>query len=260
MAKLLHQIVQISDCHLFYDIKQSLLGVNPYESLLATLALIKTEKPDLSLLLISGDLSQDDSKSSYQLLLDIFKKELFPIYAVPGNHDDLTIMNTLFPKKHILLDQWQIILLNSQKTGFVEGLLADSELQFLKDCLEKYPKHNAIVMFHHQPMPVKDKWLDNIGLKNADVFWNTIEPFKNVKAVLFGHVHQEFNGTKESIACYGVPSTCIQFKRNRKDFALDNIPPGFRWIELYDDGTLKTGVTRLSKYIGTFEKDAKGYE
>ena len=80
-----------------------------------------------------------------------------------------------------------------------------------------------------------------------------------MKAVLFGHAHQEFAGEKNGVACYGAPSTCIQFKRNCEDFALENIPPGYRWIDLYEDGTLKTGICRLAKYIGVFEKDAKGY-
>ena len=39
------------------------------------------------------------------------------------------------------------------------------------------------------------------------------------------------------------PSTCAQFLPGSEFFALDERPPGMRWIELYDDGSIETEVS-----------------
>lgn len=108
-------------------------------------------------------------------------------------------------------------------------------------------------------MPVGVTWLDKLGLTNADELWLTLSQYPQVHTVLFGHVHQEHQGEKNGIHYYSTPSTCIQFKRNAVDFALEKLPPGYRWIDLYPNGDLKTGVYRVANYIGSFESEAKGY-
>ena len=42
------------------------------------------------------------------------------------------------------------------------------------------------------------------------------------------------------------PSTCMQFKPGSKDFALDDLAPGYRRIELFADGRIDTEVLRLA--------------
>lgn len=260
MAKILYTIIQISDCHLFSDKKQSLLSVKTYESLSAIVALIQLKQPEAEIIIVSGDISQDDSPQSYENFIEIMKSLNVSMNAVPGNHDNSTMMKILFPIKSIILESWQIILLNSQKPHFVKGFLDEDELKFLENKLASHSNLFSIIFFHHQPIRVDSVWLDKIGLSNSEDFWERLTSFPNVKAVFFGHVHQEFIGKNKNVPCYGAPSTCFQFKANHNDFALENIPPGFRWIDLYDDGTIKTGITRLDRYIGIFEKDAKGYE
>ena len=41
------------------------------------------------------------------------------------------------------------------------------------------------------------------------------------------------------------PSTCIQFAPLSKEFKIDALSPGYRWLELFDDGAISTGVQRL---------------
>ena len=38
------------------------------------------------------------------------------------------------------------------------------------------------------------------------------------------------------------PSTCAQFLPNSDDFALDVRSPGYRWLELSDNGAMHTKV------------------
>ncbi|MBV8802170.1 MAG: 3',5'-cyclic-AMP phosphodiesterase [Gammaproteobacteria bacterium] len=259
------RIVQMSDLHIFADKEKSLLGVETHKSLSAVIDLIKTDPVSPDIILLTGDLSQDNSEKSYLNIIDLFQELPAPVYCLPGNHDDIDIMTRFFPQrnisdlKNIVLDHWQIILLNSQKTGAVEGFLDELQLEFMQECLKKYPMHHAIIAFHHQPIMVGSAWLDNLGLKNADVFWDILKSFPQVKTILFGHVHQAFTGQKNGINIYSTPSTCIQFKPNVADFALDPLPPAYRWMDLKSNGELETGIIRCANYIGQFDENAKGY-
>lgn len=259
------RLAQISDIHLFADKHKSLLGVKTYDSFVAILNHLKSNKQQPDHIIISGDLSQDYTKESYVHLINLLTELAQPIYFIPGNHDQPELIEQFFPQKnisklkHIILDDWQLILLNSQKRNEVYGFFEKNQLDFLEKCLKQYPQHRAIIIFHHQPILIGSHWLDQLGLTNADEFWSLLKKFSNVHTIFFGHVHQEHEGSKQNIKYYSTPSTCIQFKTNSDKFSLENIPQGYRWIDLYPDGQLKTGILRLDHYVGEFQKDAKGY-
>lgn len=260
------RIVQISDIHLCADPEQELLGVKTYESFSAVLDLLKKDKKTPDIVIISGDMSQDHTEQSYKNMIYLLKDFKMPIYFVAGNHDDTAIMDKVFPinnilsDKNIIFDKWNIILLNSQIPGRVHGRLDASQIEFMKQCLKKYPDHKAILIFHHQPIPVGCSWLDEYTIANADEFWETLKQYPHVKAIFFGHVHQVHEGCKQGVNYYSTPATCIQFMTNHDDFALEKLNPGYRWIELSANGEISTGVYRTAKYIGEFQANAKGYK
>lgn len=259
------RIIQISDTHLYADPLKALLGVPSQKSLEAVIQLLQKEAGPIDLILHSGDLSQDGSEASYIRLAEMLKIFNVPVYCVPGNHDNAKVMNVLYPRetisnhKHIVLKNWHMILLNSQKPGAVEGYLDSTQLQYLQHCLQAYPEHQAVIVFHHQPVPVGAQWLDNLGLTNADEFWETISHYPKVNTILFGHVHQEFERTVNGVYCCSPPATCFQFKRQQDTFGLEDLPQGYRWVHLYENGRVESGVKRLAHYIGEFDAQAKGY-
>ncbi len=265
MEKTPFRIIQISDTHLFSDADKSLIGVPTQKSLAAVLDLVKQKAGTFDMILHSGDLTQDYQSSSYLRLAEMLSIFNVPIYCVPGNHDDPEMMTKIYPYEKMLNDKqiikgnWQLILLDSHKKDAVEGFLHASQLAFLEDCLQKYPKHHAIAVFHHQPIPVGCHWLDQLGLTNSEEFWKITARYPQLKTVLFGHVHQQFEQEINGIKCYATPSTCFQFKRKQNDFGIEDLPPGFRWLHLYDDGHIETAVERVDHYVGKFEKNTKGY-
>lgn len=259
------RLIQVSDIHLYEKNELDLLGVRTEESFQAVLDLIKSDPKSSDLVILSGDLTQDASPIAYRRVAELVSTLNLPVYCVPGNHDDSEVMSKIYPiekvtnQRSILLKEWQIILLDSHKHRCVEGYLARDQFEFLQNALESHPKHHAMIVLHHQPIPVGSAWLDKIGLTNADELWSFLAKYPQVRTILFGHVHQEHQGTKNGISYYSLPSCCIQFKPNCKDFTLDPIPPGYRWVELYPNGQVKTGVCRLPHYIGKFDASAKGY-
>lgn len=259
------RVVQISDIHLYANKERTLLGVNTHDSFSAVLGLLKSATTLPDLVLLTGDLAQDHSEMAYQHVVEAFKTLSIPVYYVPGNHDDVNLMARILPSttisnlKHIVLDPWQFILLDSQKPNAVEGHLNRTQLDFLEDCLQMYPTQRAVIVLHHQPVSVGATWLDKLGLTNAAELWAILACYSQVHTILFGHVHQEHEGEKNGITYFATPSTCIQFKGNCVNFALEELPPAYRCIDLYPNGTLKTTVCRASRYIGVFDAEAKGY-
>lgn len=260
------RIVQISDLHLFADKQQELLGVKTFDSFVAVVDLIRADKTPPEMIIVSGDMAQDHLKQAYCNMADILNQFSIPIYFVVGNHDNAMIVDQLFPLKNILsaknivFDEWNLILLNSQIPGSVAGNLDTSQMDYMQACLKRYPTHHAMVIFHHQPIPVGSAWIDQYVLQNSDEFWDTVKKYPQLKIILFGHVHQVHEGQKQGVHYYSVPATCIQFMRNKDDFALENLNPGYRWIDLLSEGKFETGVVRIPHYIGRFEATAKGYE
>ncbi len=55
------------------------------------------------------------------------------------------------------------------------------------------------------------------------------------------------------------PSTCVQFKPNSDDFALDTCSPGWRELELHADGRFETRVKRLEVGVFVPNFDSNGY-
>ena len=69
-----------------------------------------------------------------------------------------------------------------------------------------------------------------------------------LRALVFGHAHQEAAGSVHGLPVYGVPSTCFQFLPRSESFSVDTLPPGYRWLRLMPEGDVHTQVQRVSDF------------
>lgn len=261
------KVLQFTDTHFYKDGSGKLLGVDTSASFseVYKLALANRGVPDFYL--ITGDLSQDETEESYNRLSVALSNAGAPCFFLPGNHDRRKEMTRglIHEKSHfdacrqIIRGNWQIVLLDSQIEGEVGGRLDKCELDFLKNCLEEHPDLHTLVCLHHHPVPMGAKWLDQIGVENGKEFLAFVDNYPSVKAILWGHVHQEFNGRHNQKLLMATPSTCVQFKAASDDFGVDAVPPGYRWLELDPDGTIRSGVVRTDKVAGGLELSSAGY-
>jgi Icc protein len=251
--------------HLFGDPEQTLLGVNTEATYKAVLDLALERHPQPDMICLTGDMSQDETIPAYERLGKSLLPYHCPKYWIPGNHDDIDYINKVYQhynilnQKHMILDHWQIIMLDSKKLNAVEGYLDDDQFELMEESLGTYPEHHTLIFMHHHPVPVGSHWLDNLMLTNAERFWEFIREFKNIRAVICGHVHQEFESQTQGVAFYSTPSTCFQFKRNSARFGVEPLMPGYRTIQLFADGTLKTAVHRLETFALNLDPDLGGY-
>ena len=257
------KFIQITDTHLFSNKNGELLGMNTQASLNAVLECIANEEDDFDFFLCTGDLSQDGSVSSYNRFKTNLSKLGKKQFWLPGNHDNLQNMrnasNNCEIQSVLNLGKWQIVLLNTQVQGTVFGQLAEEELILLEQALSVEPKLYTLVAMHHHLQNVNCEWLDTQKIKNGHELLKIVSKYNNVRVLLCGHVHQESDESRENLRFISTPSTCFQFKPQSDSFALDSLGPGYRWVELYDNGRINTGVRRSKNFYYDIKNTTSGY-
>ena len=261
------RIVQITDPHLFQDTNGELLGINTQASFSQVLSEIQQQQYDYDLVLATGDLVQDNSDEGYlRFRQDVKALNNKMVFWIPGNHDfqpkmfEILKEETVSAKKHILLgDKWQILLLDSQVQGVPHGQLEAEELDWLKLKLQEHPERYSLVVLHHHLLSTGSAWLDQHNLRNANELAEVLAPFKHVKALLYGHIHQQVDSEWLGYQVMATPSTCIQFKADSNTFALDIVQPGWREIDLHADGHIETRVKRIQQASFLPNMQVEGY-
>ncbi|MBT4256949.1 MAG: 3',5'-cyclic-AMP phosphodiesterase [Gammaproteobacteria bacterium] len=261
-------IVQITDTHLYGGNNGTLLKMNTRESYDHVIKLIQTREKAIDCILATGDIAQDASKEAYQEFLESISCFDTTTRWIPGNHDNATTMaevasGTSACEKIIQINNWMIILLDSSILGQVHGTLASSELEFLKQSLASAEENAAVehclVCLHHNPVPGNAGWMKDIGLNNGAAFFKVLKKSSKAGTVLYGHIHQQLDFQHQGIRCLCSPSSCIQFKSNVTNLALDKLNPGYRWLKLYTDGRVETEVVRVSGEIFEADFSSPGY-
>lgn len=226
-------------------------GVNTDDTLVATLAhaLANPRRPDL--VLATGDLVQDETRAGYERFRELLGSLSLPVYCLPGNHDDPALMREVLSKAPFRFcgvaghGAWTLVMLNSCARGDDGGVLAPEDLDLLERTLAHDERAHCLIALHHQPVPMGSRWLDSVPLRNADEFLAICDRHPRLRGILWGHVHQASDRERRGVRLLSTPSTCAQFKPASATFALDTRPPGYRWLDLHEDGSIDSTVVWL---------------
>ncbi|TLP61710.1 MULTISPECIES: 3',5'-cyclic-AMP phosphodiesterase [Pseudomonas] len=255
-------VVQLTDAHLFADPAGTLLGLNTRDSLTHVIGQVRREQSRIDLLLCTGDLSQDASSASYEAFRDLTAVLGAPSRWLPGNHDEALAMNQVAPELVQAVTDigaWRVVMLDSAVVGATFGWLADEQLAALDQALATADGRHCLLCCHHQPVDIGCAWMAPIGLRNADALLARVGTYPQVKAVLWGHVHQPWDQLRQGVRYLATPSTCIQFTPGSEDFKVSEEQPGYRWLRLHEDGQIETGVERARDFVVTLDFDSPGY-
>jgi Icc protein len=240
----------MTDPHLYADHAGRLRGVETLSALLAVVEHARRHHWPCDGVLATGDLVQDDA-GGYATFREVFDRIGVPVYCLPGNHDDLPAMRAALAAAPYQIGgtvrngAWQLVLLDSCIDGSAGGHFSQTSLEALDRALSEGHNLHTLVCLHHQPIPMRSLWLDQVGLENAAEFLAVLDRHRNVRGVLWGHVHQAYDGDRDGVLFMSTPATCAQFLPGSEHFALDQRPPGYRWLELAPDGTISTRVVWL---------------
>ena len=173
------QILQITDPHLYgsADGQAARRGdrFEPARVLDDAFAAV----PDYAAMLVTGDLVQDDP-AGYLRFRSIFgeshaARAVHPRQSRRAGGDARANSRTRRSRSaaRSRRARWQFIMLDSYDPGQVGGRLAAAELARL-DAALAVPTH-TMVCLHHHPIAMGSRWLDGIGLANADEFWRIVD-------------------------------------------------------------------------------------
>ncbi|MCW4149484.1 metallophosphoesterase [Halomonas sp. 18H] len=245
------RLIQVSDCHLHADPAARSRTGNPYRQWCRVLDEVARYQPDM--LLVTGDISQDDSRASYVLAERELARLACPWYWLPGNHDVPALMQQFqAPQARIELGAVDMLLLNTQVVGEAHGRLGPERLAALDAELSRSQRAPLVAM-HHPPLAVGSAWIDALGLVDAAEFWEVLAAHEPVAAIFCGHVHQAVD-TRQAlprgeVPVHACPSTSDQFLPGSRAFAVDSEAlPGFRIIDLPPsaaNGAVSTRVVRV---------------
>jgi Icc protein len=259
------ELVQVTDTHLGFRPGGTLLGMDTDSALQTVLARVRRDHPGAHALLATGDLADNGSPAAYERLGSYLDAVTARHFWLPGNHDLRPSMVAVAGEQRLpgelRAGNWQVLLLDSQLPGRVGGELGAAELARLEEALARAAAEQlyTLVCLHHQPVPVGCAWLDEQRVSDADQLFALLERAAGARALLWGHVHQEFDRRRGSLRLLCTPSTCVQFRPGQASFSVDDAAPGFRWLKLHPDGRIDSAVTRVEVGLPV-DVDSRGYQ
>ena len=247
------RIVQLTDLHLQASSKALYKGVNADAHFLQCLEWLSGNQCDL--LLLTGDLAHGASPASYARLQGYLADIGIPWLWLPGNHDDAQQMLAVSDQavdqvRQVELADWRLLILDTTYApdGKGSGSVSPVHMQHLQQQLEVQQDKPVLLVMHHNPIPVNSAWQDEIMLGNSQEFNQLVTAYSQVKAVVFGHVHQPIDRVERGVRYLATPATSVQFLAQQDSFMVQaECGPGLRIIDLLDANGLQTQVVNLPK-------------
>ncbi|WP_394200668.1 phosphodiesterase [Shewanella waksmanii] len=160
-------------------------------------------KPNIDLVLITGDLTEDGHLAEYKLLKSCLEQLSMPYFIIPGNHDRRQNLIKEFSElsylpelgcDHVLytIEQFDLRLIGLDTSLFGEpyGRLCSHRLDWLKQQLLLEPTKATLIFMHHPSFRVGIDWIDSAGLYGAKEFNEILALNKQIVSVVSGHVHR----------------------------------------------------------------------
>ena len=245
--------LQLSDLHLAPP-GTLLAGVDPMRQMRSVLARIERLELSPAFIVISGDLTDDGSAESYEVVNEVLTElagRSTPVLLALGNHDDRATFRRVVlgeergdnqsPYYHSrLIDGLRVIVLDSVIPGEVGGALGEAQLAWLEDELEApAPRGNLIVLHHPCRLAGPAHPYPEFIVRDAAALEAIVAHHQNrVVGVLAGHSHQAnsapFGGTLHATA----PAVLCQLDY----FAGERYQPvpgaGFNLCQIDDSGLI----------------------
>jgi len=215
------ELIQLTDTHIFSDPESTFDGVDTAKTLQQVIGHIQKLDWLPDAILATGDLVHDPEPAAYQRLVNILRTIPCPVFCIPGNHDDPALMQQFLNQDNICthnsihFENWIVCMLDSFLPNTHAGCLDDNELEYLDEQLKINKNKFTLICLHHPPVSINSPWMDRMGLKNPEKLFAVIDRYTQVRAVLWGHIHQEFSSTHKNVKLMATPSLVCNSYRSQ---------------------------------------------
>ncbi len=262
-------LVQLSDSHLFAEEDGKLLGMDTCDSLAKVIERVQAEQPQIDLILASGDLSQDGSAGLLPALSPTSARQLERADAlVPrqsrraASHAAGLRRQRSAANRSSDLGHWRIILLDSSIPGAVPGLSGRRPAAAAGAGPERSAANATIwcASTITRCPSAAPGWSRSACATRTPCSpcWSAI---RRLRALLWGHVHQEFDQHARWHAPAGLALDLRAVRSGQRGVPggqrgarLSLAAPACRTVEL------ETGVSRVTGIDFEVDYSVKGYE
>lgn len=264
-------LAQISDLHFrshgrkLYDF----IDVNGGNAEVVSQLNALDERPDA--VVITGDIVNCGLASEYEVARQTLGNLRYPLYIIPGNHDDkaqfLEAMGPLCPQlgtdpnnMHYAVDDFamRLLFIDTSVAGESRGWLTQDTLAWLETQLEQGGDKPTTVFMHHPPMKLGSAQMDKIACENGDRLLSLIDRFPSLTRVFCGHTHRLIFTQYRQAVISTIPGTVHQVPYfHENPAAYYNLEPAACLMHrLIDNTGLVSYLHPLTQYAGPYLYDA----
>lgn len=213
------RILHMTDTHLFSD-ERGVQAKTHYEHFINFIRYFNKNRKALNVdrILVTGDISHDGGKLSYELFFKYMDRLSLPYAVLPGNHDEIGHLDAAMnaAKHAVTVEQlssasWALFGLNSVVPGEDYGVIRKEALYKLRANLTGTACENIAIFLHHHLLPVGTPLVDVCKLVNADDVLSICHD-RPVKFIGTGHAHTLFQRKVDNILISVSPALCSQWE------------------------------------------------
>jgi 3',5'-cyclic-AMP phosphodiesterase len=259
-------IAQISDIHVCSE-GQLYKGVANSNQMLID-AIDHLHKLDVrpDLVLVTGDLVDEGRIEEYAMAVTLLNRLQIPYFVMPGNHDHRENLVAAFAKHHYLprrgplhycVDDYpvRIVALDCCPPGQHFGAIDQAGLNWLETTLGTHTDRPTLILMHHPPFASGIGYLDEYRYLNPEPLKAIIERYRNIDAILVGHVHRSMVNRWAGTVVLSCPSTtteiALQLRPDAKPQSF--IGPPACMLHYWKNGQgLVSHTSHIGQYDGPF--------
>lgn len=225
------------------------------------------ERPDA--VVVSGDIVNCGRPEEYQQARSTLGRLQYPLFIIPGNHDDKThfleYLQPLCPQlghdpenMRYAIDDFpmRLLFIDSSLAGASKGWLTDDTLSWIEAQLRAGGDKPTTLFMHHPPLPLGSAQMDPIACENGHLLLQLVERYPSLVRIFCGHNHCLIMTQYRQATIATIPGTVHQVPYHHRDNRpyYDMSPPACLMHQLVGE-QLVSYLHPLSHYAGPWLYD-----
>lgn len=183
---------------------------------------------------VTGDITDNGSELWAEQVRDLVSELAPEVYAVPGNHDDPTVIADVFGSAQGRIGSWQVAGAVSCLPGEVHGSAVP-----VVEALQHHSGREPLLLLTHHPLRSRSTH-PMFVLDEAE----SLESFLRARdggplIILSGHTHETFEDEVHGARLIGAPSTFYGIDHDGEEYTVKAANYGALVLTLQDDGRVQ---------------------